>query len=249
MARKIIASHFCLYFCEANTLLMNLKKKIVILLLLLTFPSVFYVLLTTGKHNFIHLPYFGVKELAANGKDTIYHSIKPFSFINQDGKTITDKDYEGKIYVADYFFASCQTICPKMATELQRVQDKFAYTNGLVQILSHTVNPENDSVPVLKAYSNMVHADNSIWNFVTGDKKQLYEMARESYLVNAMEGDGGPDDFIHSEFFILVDKEKHIRGIYDGTNIKEVNELLDDIKVLIAEYTIKENKERNKRDK
>ena len=249
MARKTIASHFCLYFCEANTLLMNLKKKIVILLLLLTFPSVFYVLLTTGKHNFIHLPYFGVKELAPNGKDTIYHSIKPFSFINQDGKTITDKDYEGKIYVADYFFASCQTICPKMATELQRVQDKFAYTNGLVQILSHTVNPENDSVPVLKAYSNMVHADNSIWNFVTGDKKQLYEMARESYLVTAREGDGGPDDFIHSEFFILVDKEKHIRGIYDGTNIKAVNELLDDIKVLIAEYTIKENKERNKRDK
>jgi protein SCO1/2 len=249
MARKTIASHFCLYFCEANKLLMNLKKKIVILLLLLTFPSVFYVLLTTGKHNFIHLPYFGVKELAPNGKDTIYHSIKPFSFINQDGKTITDKDYEGKIYVADYFFASCQTICPKMATELQRVQDKFAYTNGLVQILSHTVNPENDSVPVLKAYSNMVHADNSVWNFVTGDKKQLYEMARESYLVNAMEGDGGPDDFIHSEFFILVDKEKHIRGIDDGTNIKEVNELLDDIKVLIAEYTIKENKERNKRDK
>jgi protein SCO1/2 len=249
MARKTIASHFCLYFCVANTLLMNLKKKIVILLLLLTFPSVFYVLLTTGKHNFIHLPYFGVKELAANGTDTIYHSLKPFSFINQDGKTITDKDYEGKIYVADYFFASCQTICPKMATELQRVQDKFAYTKGLVQVLSHTVNPENDSVPVLKAYSNMVHADNSIWNFVTGDKKQLYEMARESYLVNAMEGDGGPDDFIHSEFFILVDKEKHIRGIYDGTNIKEVNELLDDIKVLIAEYTIKENKERNKRDK
>jgi protein SCO1/2 len=249
MARKTIASHFCLYFCVANTLLMNLKKKIVILLLLLTFPSVFYVLLTTGKHNFIHLPYFGIKELAVNGKDTIYHSIKPFSFINQDGKTITDKDYEGKIYVADYFFASCQTICPKMATELQRVQDKFAYTKGLVQILSHTVNPENDSVPVLKAYSNMVHADNSIWNFVTGDKKQLYEMARESYLVNAMEGDGGPDDFIHSEFFILVDKEKHIRGIYDGTNIKAVNELLDDIKVLIAEYTIKENKERNKRDK
>lgn len=226
-----------------------MKKKIIILLFLLTFPSVFYVLLTTGKHNFIHLPYFGVKELAPNGKDTIYHSIKPFRFINQDGKVITDKDYEGKIYVADYFFATCQTICPKMATELQRVQDKFAYTKGLVQILSHTVNPENDSVPVLKTYSNMVHADNAIWNFVTGDKKHLYEMARESYLVNAMEGDGGPDDFIHSEFFILVDKEKHIRGIYDGTDIKAVNELLDDIKVLIAEYTIKENKEKNKRIK
>lgn len=200
-----------------------------------------YVILTTGRHNFIHLPYIGEKGLAANGKDTIYHSIPPFQFINQDGKPITDKTFEGKIYVADYFFTTCQSICPKMATELQRVQDKFAYTNGMVQILSHTVNPENDSVPVLKAYSELVHADNSMWNFVTGDKKQLYDLARKGYLLNAMEGDGGPDDFIHSELFVLVDREKHIRGIYDGTNIKAVNDLLDDIKVLMAEYAIKEN--------
>lgn len=200
-----------------------------------------YVVLTTGHHNFIHLPYIGEKQLAANGKDTIYHSIPPFRFINQNGEAINEKTYEGKIYVADYFFTTCQSICPKMATELQRVQDKFAYTKGLVQILSHTVNPENDSVPVLKAYSEMVHADNSMWNFVTGDKKQLYDLARQGYLLNAMEGDGGPDDFIHSELFVLVDKEKHIRGIYDGTNIKAVNDLLDDIKVLMAEYAIKDN--------
>jgi protein SCO1 len=202
------------------------------------------VILATGETNFIRLPYIGERELAPNGKDTIYHSVQPFSFINQDGKIITDKDYEGKIYVADYFFTTCQTICPKMATELLRVQDKFAYTKGLVQILSHTVNPENDSVSVLKSYSEMIHADNSMWNFVTGDKKQLYDMARYSYLVNAMEGNGGPDDFIHSELFVLVDKEKHIRGIYDGTDIKAVNDLLDDIKVLIAEYTIKETKDK-----
>lgn len=222
-----------------------MKKKgtiLVILLFILTFPSVLYVILATGKTNFIHLPYLGEKELAANGKDTIYHTVAPFSFINQDGKTITNKDYDGKIYVADYFFTTCKSICPKMATELQRVEEKFEYTNGLVQILSHTVNPENDSVPVLKAYSQMVHANTNMWNFVTGDKKQLYDMARNSYLVNAMEGDGGPDDFIHSELFVLVDKEKHIRGIYDGTDIKAVNDLLDDIKVLIAEYTIKEDK-------
>ncbi len=218
------------------------KKKIIILLFLLTFPSVLYVILTTGKTNFIHLPYIGERELATNGKDTIYHSIQPFSFVNQDGKIITDKNYDGKIYVADYFFTTCKTICPKMTNELQRVQEKFAYTNGMVQILSHTVNPENDSVPILKAYSEMVHADNTMWNFVTGDKKQLYDMARNSYLVNALQGDGGPDDFIHSELFVLVDKEKHIRGVYDGTDIKAVNDLLDDIKVLIAEYTIKENK-------
>ena len=224
-----------------------MKKKwtiLIILLFILTFPSVLYVILATGKTNFIHLPYVGERTVATNGKDTIYHSIAPFSFVNQDGKVITDKDYEGKIYVADYFFTTCKSICPKMATELLRVQEKFEYTKGLVEILSHTVDPENDSVPVLKAYAEMIHADTKMWNFVTGDKKQLYDMARYSYLVNAMEGDGGPDDFIHSELFVLVDKEKHIRGIYDGTDIKAVNDLLDDIKVLMAEYAIKENKDK-----
>jgi protein SCO1/2 len=217
-------------------------KKLLILLFLLSFPAAFYVILSTGKTNFIHVPYFGERELAPNGKDTIYHSIPAFKFVDQDGDTITDKNYEGKIYVADYFFTTCKSICPKMATGLLEVQEKFAFANGLVQILSHTVNPENDSVPVLKAYSEMVHADTKMWNFVTGDKKQLYDIARNGYLVNAMEGDGGPNDFIHSEQLILVDKEKHIRGIYDGTNIKEVNDLVNDIKTLIAEYTIKESK-------
>jgi protein SCO1/2 len=208
---------------------------------------VLYVILATGKTNFIRLPYIGERELASNGKDTIYHRVQPFSFVNQNGKVFTDKDLEGKIYVTDYFFTTCKSICPKMSTELLRVQEKFAYTKGLVQILSHTVDPEHDSVPVLKAYANMIHADESMWNFVTGDKKHLYDMARHSYLVNAMEGNGGPEDFIHSELFVLVDKEKHIRGIYDGTNIKSVNELLDDIKVLIAEYTIKD-KDKNELD-
>ena len=221
-----------------------MKKKLLILFLLLSFPSIFYVLLTTGKHDFIHLPFYGEKELAANGKDTLYHAIPSFQFINQDGDSITDKTYDGKIYVVDYFFSTCKSICPKMASELIRVQKKFSYTNGLVQILSHTVNPEHDSVPVLKAYANMVHADAKMWNFVTGEKKKLYDIARNGYLLNALEGDGGADDFIHSELFILIDKEKHIRGIYDGTKIKEVSNLIDDIKVLIAEYFIKEKPKR-----
>ena len=221
-----------------------MKKKLLILFLLLSFPSIFYVLLTTGKHDFIHLPFYGEKELAANGKDTLYHAIPSFQFINQDGDSITDKTYDGKIYVVDYFFSTCKSICPKMASELIRVQKKFSYTNGLVQILSNTVNPENDSVPVLKAYANMVHADAKMWNFVTGEKKKLYDIARNGYLLNALEGDGGADDFIHSELFILIDKEKHIRGIYDGTKIKEVSNLIDDIKVLIAEYFIKEKPKR-----
>jgi len=225
------------------------KKKLLILFFLLSFPSVLYVILSTGEINFIRLPYFGEKELATNGKDTIYHSIPDFKLINQDGKIITGKDLDGKIYVADYFFTTCKSICPKMTTELLRVQEKFAYTNGLVHILSHTVDPEHDSVPILKTYSEMVHADTKTWDFVTGDKKQLYDLARNGYLVNAMEGDGGKDDFIHSEFLVLVDKEKHIRGIYDGTNIKSVNDLLDDIKVLIAEYYIKENDAKAKKEK
>ena len=221
---------------------MDKRKKILILLFLLTFPSVLYVILSTGEINFIRLPYFGERELAENQKDTIYHAIPPFEFINQDGNAVTDKDFEDKIYVASYFFTRCGSICPVMATGLLRVQDKFAYTDGLVRILSHTVDPEHDSVPVLSAYANMVHADTKMWDFVTGDKKQLYDLARNGYLINALEGDGGPDDFIHSEFFILVDKQKHIRGIYDGTDLKAVNDLLDDIKVLIAEYFIKEGK-------
>ncbi len=223
-------------------------KKLLILLFLLSFPAVFYVILSTGKTNFIHLPFIGERELASNGKDTIYHSIPPFKFINQDGETITDKTYDGKIYVANYFFTTCKSICPKMATELQRVQESFLYTKGLVQLLSHTVDPENDSVPVLKTYSKLVYANPNMWNFVTGDKKELYDIARNGYLVNALQGDGGPNDFIHSELFVLVDKEKHIRGVYDGTNIKEVNNLLDDIKVLIAEYTIRGNKNKKSDD-
>lgn len=222
-----------------------MKKKLLILLFLLSFPSALYVFLSVGKINFIRLPYFGEKVLAPNGKDTIYHSVAPFSFINQDGKTITDKDYTDKIYIVDYFFTTCKSICPKMTTELIRVQSKLEFAKGAVEILSHTVDPENDSVPVLKAYSEMVHADTKTWNFVTGDKKALYEMARKSYLLNAVEGDGGPDDFIHSELFVLIDKEKHIRGIYDGTDIKQVNNLIDDVKVLIAEFMIKEKKNNN----
>lgn len=219
-----------------------MKTKIIILVLLLSLPSIFYVVLTTGKHNFVRLPYFGENKIAENGKDTIYHRIPSFKFVSQNGDTITDKTFDGKIYVADYFFTTCNTICPQMATQLLRIQEKFAYAKEQVKILSHTVNPENDSVPVLQAYANMVHADTSMWTFVTGDKKQLYDIARNGYLLNALQGDGGPQDFIHSEIFVLIDKEKRIRGIYDGTKIGDVNHLIDDIKILLAEYIIKETK-------
>ncbi len=218
-----------------------MKNKLFILIFLLSFPSVLYVVLTTGKHNFIHLPFYGEKELAPNKKDTIYHVVPAFKFVNQNADTITNKSFDEKIYIVNYFFTTCKTTCPKMTTELIHVQEKFAYTNGLVQILSHTVNPENDSVQVLNRYAIMVHADTKTWNFVTGDKKQLYNLAQKGYLLNMDTGNNTRDEFIHSEFFILVDKEKHIRGIYKGTNNKAVSNLIDDVKVLLAEYFIKDN--------
>lgn len=210
--------------------------KIFSLLILLAFPSVLYIVLSKGKHNFNHLQHFGPKELDASG-DTIFHSVAPFSFTNQYGETISDKDLEGKIYVADYFFTTCQSICPKMSTLMLDVQTTFEGSEEVV-LLSHTVNPEEDSIPVLLEYSGQVHAKKGKWHFLTGNKKELYDLARHSYFLTTMEGDGGPDDFIHSEKFILVDKEKNIRGIYDGTSKAEVNKLIDEIKVLQAEYLI-----------
>lgn len=176
--------------------------------------------------------------------DTLYHTIQPFVLINQYGDTITEKEYEGKIYVADFFFTTCQSICPKMTSQLYRVQEKFL-KNDSVLLLSHTVDPEHDSVPVLARYAVQTHARPSKWNFVTGDKKHLYDLARQGYLITAMEGNGGPEDFIHSETFVLVDKERRIRGFYDGTSTVEVNKLIDDIKVLIAEYYMESQKEKS----
>ncbi len=183
-----------------------------------------------------------IKYFAKNIKNKLFLCSNDY----QNGDTVTDKTYNDKIYIADYFFTTDTTICPKMVTELLRIQEKFEYTKGGVQILSHTVNPENDSVPVLKKYERTIHADTNMWTFVTGDKKELYDLARNGYLLNALQGDGGPTDFIHSEMFVLIDKEMHIRGIYDGTKIKDVNGLIDDIKVLMAEYLIKEEDQKKK---
>ncbi len=223
-----------------------MTKKIIILLALLTFPSVFYVILTTGKTNFIHLNYFGEKKLAPNGKDTIHHSVQPFKLVNENGDTITNKNYDGKIYVVHYFYTSCNTIpSKKVIAEMLRVQEKFMYTFENVKLLSVSMKPSEDSVGALMAFSKMVHADGKMWNFATGDKKQIYDLARTGYLLNANE----TEDFVQSERLVLVDKEKHIRGYYDANNIKEINNLLDDIKVLIAEYFISDGAIKDKQEK
>lgn len=152
-----------------------------------------------------------------------YHAIADFSFTNQNGKIITQKDYEGKIYVADFFFTTCGSICPKMTTNLVEIQKAFI-NNPKVMLLSHTVFPETDSVAVLKEYAIKNGVIDRKWNLVTGNKKQIYTMARKSYLAVKL---GKPEelyDMVHTENFILVDKNKRIRGFYDGTNLDKPTE-------------------------
>ncbi|KRD11437.1 cytochrome C oxidase assembly protein [Flavobacterium sp. Root901] len=163
-----------------------------------------------------------------------YHTIADFSFINQNGDTITQKNYEGKIYVADFFFTTCGSICPKMSTNLVDVQ-KAVLNNPKVMLLSHTVFPEVDSVSVLKAYAVKYGVVDSKWNLVTGDKKEIYTMARKSYLAVKL---GRPDqlyDMVHTENFVLVDQKRRVRGFYDGTNKEEIKRLLEDIDFLCKE--------------
>lgn len=217
-------------------------KKILVLLIILLSPGLFYLALKSAKHHVDALEIYGPKELNEKG-DTIYHTIPDFEFVNQYGKKISKKDFKEKIFVADFIFTTCQGICPKMSDQMTRVQEKVKDMEDVL-LLSHTVDPEHDSVPVLFDYAGKVGAKEGKWHLVTGDKKELYDIARKGYLVTAMEGDGGPDDFIHSEKFLLVDKQGRIRGFYDGTDPKEVKRLLDEIKVLKFEEQIPRKKKK-----
>ena len=162
-----------------------------------------------------------------------YHTISNFKLINQNGDTITQNNYKGKIYVADFFFTTCQTICPKMTNNMAKIQEAIK-NDPEVMLLSHTVTPIIDSVPQLKKYALQKGVIDSKWNLVTGDKKQIYDLARKSYLV-AKDVPYSPNDLVHTENFVLVDKKKRIRGFYDGTNLEEIKKLLHDLKVLKEE--------------
>lgn len=165
-----------------------------------------------------------------------YHKIADFKLTNQNGKTVTQDDYKDKIYVADFFFTTCQSICPIMTNHMSIIQDKIKDDDD-VMLLSFSVTPKIDSVAQLKRYAIEKGVDDKKWNLVTGDKKQIYELARKSYLAVKTTGDGGPFDMIHTENFMLIDKKKQIRGFYDGTNPEDIDRLLDDIKILKQEYT------------
>ena len=199
--------------------------------------SSFYFMKKPVKSLPIYSPSMISKELVAEEIQFVkkYHKIKDFSLLNQNGHKITEEDYNNKIYVADFFFTTCPTICPIMTENMGYLQNKLI-DNPEILLVSFSVTPEIDSVQQLKKYALEKNVIDSKWNLLTGDKKEIYDLARKSYLVAKNDGDGGEYDMIHTENFVLVDKEKRIRGFYDGTNQLEMDKLLNDIRILENSY-------------
>lgn len=179
------------------------------------------------------LPILGEKDITAT--DTIYHTIGNFSLVDQDSVVITNETLTGKIYVADFFFTSCRTICPIMKTQMKRIYDQVK-DDPEVLIVSHTIDPEYDTVARLHDYAERLGVESDKWHFLTGSKDSIYYLAQTSYFVTAMEAEAEPDGFIHSGAFLLIDKDGRIRGKYDGTDDKQVDQLIADIGTLKAEY-------------
>ena len=183
------------------------------------------------------LPIAGYKDIQeVDGKiDTLYHTIADFSFVDQDSTTITQATFEDKIYVADFFFTTCPSICPKMKQQMLRVYEKF-YDESSLLLLSHTIDPLHDTVAVLKEYSDLLEVSSDKWHFVTGEPDEIYEIAEKSYFATAGEDEEAPGGYFHNGAFVLVDKDRRIRGVYDGTDEFQVDKLIKDIPKLLAEY-------------
>ena len=218
-----------------------MKSKTKYYWLLLGLPLFFVVWFAISKKEnkpVRYLAYFGPKN-ALKINDTTYHQVPEFEFTSQFNTRVNSNSVAGKIYVTEYFFTTCKSICPIMNNNLEKVYKKFRAREDFL-ILSHTVDPETDSVSVLKAYADRRGVVDQKWLFVTGEKKKLYELARKGYLLNAEEGNGDSEDFIHTQNFALIDKERHIRGFYDGTDSLEIERLMQEITILQNEYAYKE---------
>ncbi|MBO9673493.1 MAG: SCO family protein [Sphingobacteriaceae bacterium] len=179
----------------------------------------------------------GVKQTMVDGKpviDTVYKTISDFSFLNQDSITVTNKDFDGKIYVADFFFTSCPTICPVMHRNLLKVYEKYK-GNQKVMLLSHTIDYRYDIPSRLKAYRSKLGADGRQWQFVWGAKDIVYRMAEKDYLVSVNEDKASPGGYVHQGYLVLIDKHRRVRGAYDGTKADQVDQLMKDMDILLKE--------------
>jgi len=179
------------------------------------------------------LPIFGEREVS--GTDTIYHTIDDFKFVDQDSALVTNETFKNKMYVTDFFFTSCRTICPIMKTQMLRVYDSIKNEPDVL-ILSHTIDPEYDTVALLRDFADRLGVESNKWHFVTGNQDDIFKIAQTSYFSTALTDNTEPDGYIHSGAFLLIDKEKRIRGKYDGTKEEDVNRLIVDIRKLRAEY-------------
>ena len=195
--------------------------------------SIIYQILKPAPTLPIYQPDMVNKELVDTTVQYVrkYHKIPDFKLVNQNGDTITQKDYKDKIYIADFFFTTCQGICPIMTDHMVKIQEEFKNDSEIL-LLSHSVTPEIDSVAQLKKYAKEKGVIDEKWNLVTGDKKEIYDLARKSYLVAKSQGNGGKYDMVHTENFALVDKNKQVRGFYDGTDPEAIEQLVEDVKLL-----------------
>jgi protein SCO1/2 len=193
-------------------------------------PVMAYVLVSWYQNKYEKLPVFN----SPGKNENLLTQLSSFNFLNQEGRKLNKNDWDNKILVADFFFTHCPSICPKMTVSLKQVNNYFNKEKFL-QIVSFTVDPERDSSTQLKKYSALFDLNTDHWNLITGSKKDIYKLARSGFKIVATDGDGGPDDFIHSDKIILVDSQKNIRGYYNGTNTGEIQQLITDIKKLEKE--------------
>ena len=196
--------------------------------LVTSFPLLAYTGYHMMERRFMRLPVFGREEIVDGRK--VAHKIEDFILIDQNGNEYNSEEWKNRVVVADFFFTSCGTICPKMTASLKKVQE--AFDGDEVLINSFTVDPERDNPERLSWYASRFNIRGENWKLLTGEKRDIYRMARNSFMVVATDGDGGPDDFIHSEKLVLIDKQGRIRGNYDGTENSDVKKLVADIKKL-----------------
>ena len=214
------------------------KRGVFILIIFSGF--IFYFLFLHNRVTLKDLPYIGprlgtVANETTGKEDTIYHTVPPFSFVDQNGDILSSDVFHGHIYVTDFFFARCQGVCPIMTRQMKRVQDAFKDDDDIL-ILSHTVDPGHDTSEALKAYGEMYGAIPGKWFFVTGEKDSIYQLAERGYFLTAAPGVAGGEAFLHDQHFMLVDREGHLRGLYEGTDSMEVTRLIDEIRILKKSY-------------
>ena len=198
----------------------------------------FLVLLISCKNKSITLPYYDTPDFTPKWEmpdNKPFHQIRPFTLLNQENELFTERNIEDKICVADFFFTSCPGICPKMTKSMGDIQKEFM-NDDEVMLLSHSVNPEKDSVPVLQIYARDVNVNYNRWKLLTGNKDEIYDLGRKYYFIEEDEGiRKGNDVFLHTENFILIDKQRHIRGIYNGLDPNSIENLIRDIRILKEE--------------